>query len=139
MRVELTRIEEPFHFVAYNESGQEVHMDASPEMGGRNRGMRPMEMILAALAGCSSVDVVHILQKQRQRIESYRVIVDAERETGKEANLFRNIHIHFELKGDIEEEKLMRAISLSIEKYCSVAKILEKTSKISYSYKVAKK
>lgn len=136
MQVELFLKEEPFHLVAKNETGNEVHIDASFEIGGQNKGIKPMELLLVSLAGCTSIDVLLILQKQRQKVQNYRVVVNGERETGKEANLFRKIHIHYIFGGCLEQEKVSRAITLSLEKYCSVAKTLEKTAEISSSYEI---
>ena len=76
------------------------------------------------------------VKKQRFSISDFKVTVDGERETGKDANLFTDIVVNFFVKGDVEEDKLIRAIELSLDKYCSVAKTLEKSAKISYIYKI---
>lgn len=136
MKVNLERIEKPFLFEIKNETGNKILVDASQSIGGSSKGVRPMELLLMGLAGCASIDVIHILKKQQIEIESYSVVVDGERESGKEANLFHEIKIHFFVKGIIEENKLKRAIELSLEKYCSVAKTLEKTAKIIYTYEL---
>lgn len=136
MKIELKRIGEPYHFELANQNGNTVHIDASPQIGGTDKGVRPMELLLMSLAGCISIDVINILRKQRFSILDYRVSVDGDRETGKDANLFTDIVINFFLKGDVEEDKLIRAIELSLEKYCSVAKTLEKTANISYKYNI---
>ncbi len=136
MKIELDRIEKPFLFELKNEQGNKILIDASPAIGGTDQGVRPMELLLMGLAGCASIDVIHILNKQQISIDSYQVQVEGERETGKDANLFQDIKIHFVVKGKVEEEKLKRAIELSLEKYCSVAKTLEKTAKINYSYEL---
>ena len=134
MKIELKRINEPFHFEVMNQTGNSIQIDASPQIGGTDKGVRPMELLLMSLAGCASIDVINILRKQRFAILDYRVTVDGERETGKDANLFTDIVLNFYLKGDLEEDKLIRAIELSLDKYCSVAKTLEKTAEISYKY-----
>lgn len=136
MKIELERIEKPFLFEIKNEQGNKIHVDASPAIGGTDKGVRPMELLLMGLASCASIDIIHILNKQQISIDSYQVQVDGERETGKDANLFQDIKIHFVVKGKVEEEKLKRAIELSLEKYCSVAKTLEKSAKINYSYEL---
>ena len=88
MKVELKRINEPYHFEATNQTGNSIHIDASPQIGGTDKGVRPMELLLMGLAGCASIDVISILRKQRFTIEDFKVTVDGERETEKEANLF---------------------------------------------------
>jgi len=138
MKIKLKRIAPPFQMKAENETGNSIQIDASPSIGGSGAGVRPMELLLMALGGCSAIDVLMILQKQRQVVEDFFIEVEGERETGKDANLFVKILIHYECKGEVEEEKLKRAIELSLEKYCSVAKTLEKTATISYTYKVLK-
>ncbi len=111
-------------------------MDSSIASGGNNEGVRPMQMLLMALAGCSAIDVIGILKKQRQQLRDLNITVDGERETGKDANVFVKIHVHFAFTGDVEKEKAERAVKLSLEKYCSVAKTLEKSAVITHSISV---
>lgn len=136
MKVELNRIGVPYHFEIKNETGNSIQVDASPKIGGTDKGVRPMELLLMGLAGCSGIDVISILNKQRQNPKDFKVTVNGEREEGKDANLFVDIQVHFEVTGEVEPDKLERAIQLSLEKYCSVAKTLEKTAKINYTYKI---
>ncbi|TGL15953.1 OsmC family protein [Leptospira meyeri] len=136
MHIKLSRIETPYVLEATNESGNSIHIDASPEIGGKNSGPRPMELLIMGLAGCSSIDVLMILTKHRIEVLDYSVDVDAERGKVEEANLFKNIHMKFKVKGDFKEEQVKRAIDLSLEKYCSVAKTLEKTAKITYEFEL---
>lgn len=138
MRVELRRRNDAVHFVATTESGQTVAIDGAPAIGGAGLGARPMELVLAALGGCSGIDVVTILNKQRQPIADLAVTVDAERETGVEPALFRTIHVHFAVtaNGDCDEAKVARAVALSMDKYCSVARLLERTATITHSHAV---
>ena len=93
---------------------------------------RPMELLLMSLASCSSVDIVKILKTQKQHIDEYRVEVQANRQEGRIPALFDNINLKYVFEGDISQLKIERAVSLSLEKYCSVYKILEPTSKINY-------
>jgi putative redox protein len=96
-----------------------------------------MQGVLAALGSCSSIDVISILQKQKQEITAYLVTIDGQREQGKTPSLFTTIHLHFSLKGkNLESGKVQRAIELSVDKYCSVAKILEKTATITHSFTI---
>jgi len=124
VHVEILRVSNDFGFEGKDATGHTVRMDSSPESGGHNFGIRPMQMLLMGLGGCSGVDIVSILKKQKQRLEGLRILVDGERETGKEPALWKNIKITFEMKGPVEPEKAKRACALSMEKYCSVAATL---------------
>lgn len=97
-----------------------------------------MQLLLAGLGGCSTIDIVGILKKQRQELEDIRVTVDGEREPNVEPSLFQDIHVHFTLTGNLDEDKVRKAVDLSMEKYCSVAKTLEKTARITYDFKIVK-
>jgi putative redox protein len=133
MEVNLTRLDQDFHMAATGTSGVAVHMDGSPEIGGNNQGARPMEMLLMGLGGCSAIDVIMILKKQRQEIGSFDIKVTADRESVEEYSEFRSINLHFKMGGDLQEDKVRRAIELSLEKYCSVAMVLNKTATITYT------
>ncbi|MCR9289253.1 OsmC family protein [Saprospiraceae bacterium] len=136
MKVTLKRLDDAFHMQATNESGNTLETDGNPEIGGGNKAFRPMQMMLAGIGGCSSIDVIYLLKKQRQPLEDIDVKITAEREEGKVPSLFTKIHLHFDLKGDLDKKKVERACALSMEKYCSVAKLLEKTAKIEWSYSI---
>ncbi|MCB9185492.1 MAG: OsmC family protein [Flavobacteriales bacterium] len=134
MKITLKRINDNFHMQAENESGNTIQMDGSPKIGGENLGARPMEVLLMSLAGCSSIDVISILKKMKQEITEYQVDVNAERFEDQVPSLFKTIHLNFLVSGpNVEAEKVERAIGLSMEKYCSVSKILEPTAEISWS------
>jgi putative redox protein len=123
-----------YRFKAINETGNEVHMDASPGIGGEGTGMRPMEMLLAGLGGCSGIDVVSILKKKKQECTSFKMDVRAVRDPHEVPSLFKSIQVDFYFEGDgISNDKVMQAVDLSIGKYCSVAKTLEKSAGITYS------
>ena len=123
-RIELKRIKGDFGFEAKDADGHIARMDSSPETGGQNFGIRPMQMLLMGLGGCSGIDIVSILKKQKQTVEEFRIFIDGEREAGKDPTLWKYIKIIFESKGNIAPEKAKRACDLSIEKYCSVASTL---------------
>ncbi|RCH55972.1 OsmC family peroxiredoxin [Mucilaginibacter hurinus] len=125
-KIELTRAHGDFGFEANDEYGHTVRMDSSPESGGQNFGVRPMQMLLMGVAGCSAIDVISILKKQRQDVQDYKMVVNGEREAGKEPSLWNEVNIEFHLYGQIDEDKAHRAVELSINKYCSVAATLEK-------------
>ena len=136
MKITLKRLNDAFHMEAVNEDGCKIETDGAPKIGGGNNGMRPMQLLLAAAGSCSSIDIISILQKQKQPLDDLEVEVIAEREKGKVPALFTDIHIHFKLKGDLTEAKVKRAVDLSVEKYCSVIKILEKTAEVSSSFEI---
>jgi putative redox protein len=122
--VEVFRVNNDYGFEGRDASGHTVKMDSSPESGGHNFGIRPMQMLLMGLGGCSGIDIISILKKQRQTVEEFRILIDGERQPGKDPTLWKYIKIIFEMKGNIEPEKAKRACDLSIEKYCSVAATL---------------
>jgi putative redox protein len=136
IKIELKRLNDAFHFEASNENGNSVHIDASPDIGGTNQGMRPMQMLLAAMGGCSAIDVVNILKKQKQDLKDIKVTVTGEREQGAIPSLFTEVHAHYRLFGKVDQDKANKAVSLAVEKYCSVAKTLEKTAKVTYSFEI---
>ena len=123
-------------FVGESGSGHSVVMDGAPEAGGRNLGVRPMEMLLLGLGGCTSFDVVSILRKSRQQIHDCEVEVEAERRD-EVPKIFTKIHLHFILRGrDLDEKKVSKAISLSADKYCSASRMLEKAAEITHDYEI---
>lgn len=126
IKIELERVKGDYGFAAKDAFGHTVHIDNSPEGGGSNFGVRPMQMLLMGLGGCSGIDIVNILKKQRQTIESFSMKIEGEREVGKEPSLWKNVTIVFELTGDIDPAKAKRACELSMDKYCSVAETLRR-------------
>jgi uncharacterized OsmC-like protein len=136
MRITLERQNKAVHLRAVNEEGAFIDIDGAPSIGGENLGLRPMQLLLAGIGGCSSLDIISILKKQKQNLEDLCIVVDGEREKDKVPSLFTDIKVHFILKGDLDERKVKRAIDLSMKKYCSVSRIIEKTADISYSYEI---
>lgn len=134
--IDLKRVSGDFHLEATNDTGNSIHLDASPDIGGTGKGMRPMQLLLAALGGCSSVDLVMILKKQKQELKDISITVTGEREKGKVPSLYTDAHIHFKLIGNLDKEKVEKAIVLAVEKYCSVAKTLEKSAIITHSFEI---
>ena len=132
MEIELNLLNNAYHFEAKNESGNAVNIDASPSIGGLGLGARPMELLIMGLGGCSGIDVLNILRKQKIEPQGFRVKLSAEREKDATPALFTDVHVKFIFKAPIDEAKATRAIALSMDKYCSVAKTLEKTAKITY-------
>jgi putative redox protein len=136
IKIELKRLNDAFHFEAANENGNRVHIDASPDIGGTNQGMRPMQMLLAAMGGCSSIDIVNILKKQKQVLKDIQVTITGEREKDAIPSLFTEVHAHFRLYGNLDKDKAEKAVSLAVDKYCSVAKTLESTAKVTHSFEI---
>jgi putative redox protein len=132
MKITLNRVNDNFHFELKNERGHIVNVDSRPEFGGNDMGASPMELVLMGVAGCSAIDMISILKKQRQEITAFKAEVEGERVQVEEAKPFKDIHVVFYLEGAINEEKAARAAQLSFEKYCSVSKTLEPTATIHY-------
>ncbi|MCU7843611.1 MAG: OsmC family protein [Candidatus Thiodiazotropha sp. (ex Monitilora ramsayi)] len=117
-------------------SGHAVVMDGPPDHGGRNLGVRPMEMLLLGMGGCTEFDVLSILRKSRQQVTSCVVELEAER-SEKDPKIFTRIHAHFVLHGrDLSEKHVARAISLSSEKYCSASIMLGMSAEITHDYEI---
>ena len=125
INIELTRVNGDFGFEARDANGHTIKMDSSPETGGENFGARPMQVLLMGLGGCSGIDIVSILKKQRQQVDGFNMHIEGEREPGKEPSLWQTVNIIFELTGNIDPEKAKRACELSMDKYCSVAATLK--------------
>ncbi len=123
-------------FVGESGSGHSIVLDGSPDHGGRNLGVRPMEAVLIGLGGCSAFDVMLILNKSRQDVSDCEVLLDAERAAEVPA-VFTNIKLTYVISGrDLSESQVHRAVDLSMKKYCSVTKMLETTVEISYEVKI---
>lgn len=125
MKARIKWVEEAL-FLGESGSGHSVVMDGPEEIGGRNAGIRPMEMLLIGVGACSSVDVVSILKKARQQVTGCEAKVEATRVDAVPA-VFEKIHMHFIVSGkDLDEGKVKRAVELSAEKYCSASIMLQK-------------
>ena len=126
IEVNLKRLQGDFGFEGTDANGHTVKMDSSNETGGINFGIRPMQMLLMGLGGCSAIDIVMILKKQRQEVKDFSIKIEGEREPGKEPSLWQELKVIFTLTGNIDEEKATRACELSMNKYCSVAETLRR-------------
>ena len=122
--------------VGKSNSGHTITMDGPPESGGENLGVRPMEMLLLGVAGCTMIDVVTTLKKMRQDLSHLETKINAERATDH-PKVFTDIHIQFILKGqNLDEKKVDKAITLSAEKYCSASIMLGETATITHDFEV---
>jgi putative redox protein len=139
MQVELVRIDDAFHFEAKGMSGVPVQIDAAENIGGHNAGARPMELLLMGLGGCTAIDVLLIMKKQRQIVEDLKISLTGERVKieGTEMSPFRKINIHFKFKGNLSEDKAQKAIVMSMEKYCSATAQFSPTAEITHTFEIA--
>lgn len=128
MKIHLKRLNDNFHFETKNERGDVVHLDNKSEA--KPQGASPMELLLMGVAGCSSIDIIMILKKQQLEMTNLEMDVEGFRVEGEVPNVFRRIHLKVIIDGEIPENKAQRAVALSLEKYCSVAKMLDKTAEI---------
>lgn len=123
-------------FVGESGTGHTVVMDGPAESGGHGTGMRPMELLLIGMGGCTSFDVVDILKKSRQDIRDCVVEVEAER-SEEVPKVFTKIHVHYKVTGkDMRESFVDRAVKLSTEKYCSASLMLGKTAEITHDFEI---
>jgi putative redox protein len=123
-------------FVGESESGHSVVMDGPPDSGGRNLGVRPMEMVLLGMGGCTAFDTVLILQRQRQSISDVHVELSAER-ADEVPKVFTRIHVHYIVKGKaLDEKKVARAVEMTAEKYCSVSIMLAKSVDVTHDFEI---
>ncbi len=123
-------------FVGTGDTGHALTMDGAPEMGGQNKGARPMEVVLIGMGGCTAFDVMHILKKQRQDVTACSADIDADR-AEIDPKVFTRIHIHFKVTGRaLEPKKVEHAIELSATKYCSASIMLGKTAEITHDFEI---
>lgn len=136
MKVTVQKLDKDLHMEAENEQGGLIRMDGNTEIGGLEGGFSPMQLLLAGVGGCSAIDIIGILEKQKQDLQDLRVEVNGDKQKKDTYSEFKTIHLKFIFSGNLDPKKVERAIELSINKYCSVSKALEKGSKITYSYEV---
>lgn len=137
IKVDVNWLGAGFHMEAGNEEGGKIRIDGDRKIGGLEGGMSPMQLLLAGAAGCSAIDVISILEKQKQPLEDLSVEVTGDRIKNVIGySEYKTIHMQFTLTGSLDEKKVARALSLSITKYCSVSKALEKGSTITYDFTI---
>ena len=136
MKARVKWVEEAL-FLGESGSGHAVVMDGPPESGGRNLGVRPMEMLLIGMGGCASFDVVHILRKGRHDIRGCEALLEADR-AETDPKVFTRIHLHFVVTGKgLTPSAVERAVKLSAEKYCSASIMIGKTAEITHDFEIA--
>jgi putative redox protein len=123
-------------FIGTASSGHTLIMDADDDLGGKNAGFRPLELLLVGFGGCSGMDIISILTKKRQQVTGLEINVKGEK-TDVFPKVYKEIHIEYVVKGNgVEKEAVERAIALALEKYCSVGATLAKTGTITHSYRI---
>jgi putative redox protein len=123
-------------FVGESGSGHAVVMDGAPESGGRNIGVRPMEMLLLGLGGCTAFDIVMILERMREKVTGLDIALEAER-AGEDPKVFTHVKLIYKITGrNLKPANVERAVNLSAEKYCSASAMFAKTAKIEHSFEV---
>jgi putative redox protein len=135
MEIIVERVNKKVHLRAQNGAGNTVDVDGSERVGGEGKGFRPMQLVLAAIASCSTMDLVPILEKQRQELDDLKITVTGER-PDTVPSPFSKIHLHFDLFGRIDEAKAARAVELAVTKYCSVGEMLKQTVDITHSFTI---
>lgn len=130
MKIEINRLNDEMLMEAVNEDGHRALLD------GTTLAIRPMQMVLAALGSCSTIDVISILKKQREPLKDIKLIVEGKRHEDKIPKTFKSINIHYKIFGNIDEAKAKRAIDLSMDKYCSVSEMLRPTVEITYTFEI---
>ncbi len=138
MKIELDRVDDAFHMQAKGMSSVVVNIDAAEDIGGKNVGARPMELLLMGLGGCTSIDLILILKKQRQPLKDLKIEVTGEREQieGTEMKPFKKINIHYKFFGQLDSAKVEKAIALSMDKYCSATAQLRPSAEITHSFEI---
>lgn len=136
MEINLIRKSGKFNFEAENDNGFTVELDAKPAIGGEGKGFRPMEMLLVGLGGCSGIDVVNVLTKQKEPLNDIKINIKATRKDEEMPPIFDVIDIHFNLFGDLSIQKVERALQMTFDKYCSVSNILGRSATINFTYTI---
>lgn len=137
MKVDVNWLNKESHLEATNEHGGIIRIDGDSTIGGMEGGLSPLQLLLAGIGSCSALDVISILKKQKQNLTGISVEVDGDKQkTDIGYKEFKTIHLHFVLTGEVDPKKVQRALDLSITKYCSVSKALEKGSEISYDFEI---
>lgn len=134
-KVSVTWQREDLLLEAENDTGNTITLDSGAAGGGKNRGPRPLQLLLMGLAGCTSMDVISMLQKMREPLEDFRVEVSAEQAT-EHPHVYTAIHVEYIVVGDVKEESVRKAIRLSEERYCSVNAMLRQAAPITSSYRI---
>ena len=136
MKIHLKRVNETVLFEASNERGHAVFIEGSRSLGGEDSAPSPTEIFLMSQAACTAIDVVELLRKMRQNLEPIEVETEGHRAQNQVPKIFTGIHLHYKLYGDIMPAKAEKAITMSIEKYCTISKMIDQVTKLTHSFEV---
>lgn len=136
MKIYLRRINQTIRFEANNERGHKVYIDGSKRFGGEDSAPSPTEYLLMSQAGCTAIDVVELLKKMHQPLSHIELEAEAQQAQDRVPKVFTHIHIHYKLFGAIKPEKAEKAINLSLEKYCTVSKMIDHMVRITHSFEI---
>lgn len=136
MKIALKRINDTVLFEGTNSRGHTVRIEGSQAIGGYNTAPSPTELLLMSHAGCTAIDIVELLKKMRQPLVHLEMEVDGQRAEGEIPRVFRQIHLHYIIYGDVAPAKAERAIELSVQKYCTVSKMIDQVATITSSFEV---
>ena len=137
MSVEMTRVDNAFHFEALGGDKVPVHIDAAAAIGCSHAGARPMELILMGLGSCAAIDIILILKKMKQEVSDFRIVIEGKRDAEAVPAPFEAIEVRFILRGaNLVQKKVEQAVQLGMEKYCSVSVMLEKAATITWKAEI---
>lgn len=136
MKINLKRVNNAVLFEATNSRGHAVQIEGGRDFGGTDSAPSPTEYLLMNHAGCTAIDVVELLRKMRQSLRHIEIEADGRRDQDKVPKVFTTIHLHYKLYGHVLPEKADKAISMSVEKYCTVSKMIDRVAQITYSFEI---
>ena len=138
MKIHLKRVNDTVLFEATNARGHTVRIEGNRNIGGTDSAPSPTEFLIISHAGCTAIDVVELLKKMRQSLIHLEIEVDAQRAEGEVPKVFRTIHLHYKIYGQVTSVKAEKAITMSIEKYCTVSKMIDQVATITHSFEIIK-
>lgn len=136
MKITLRRVNEGVRFEASNERGHTVLIEGGPGIGAPGEVPSPTELFIMSQAACTAVDIVELLKKMRQPLVHLEIETTATRALDQIPRIFTNIHLHYKIYGDVKPEKADKVISMSIEKYCTISKMIDKVATITYTFEI---
>ena len=136
MNISLKRVNDTVRFEATNARGHKVLIEGSKNIGGEDLAPSPTEYLVMSHAACTAIDVVELLKKMRQPLTHLEIESESERAQDQVPKLFTHIHLHYKIYGNVKKAKAEKAISLSIEKYCTVSRMIDHIAKITHSFEI---
>jgi putative redox protein len=136
MKITLRRINKAVLFEAQNERGHTVLVEGGASLGGENQAPSPTEYLVISQAACTAMDIVELLKKMRQPLDHLEIETEGKRAEDQIPKVFTGIHLHYKLYGNIKPSKAEKAINMSIDKYCTVSKMIENVTRITYSFEI---